>query len=83
MASPEEIRALRLLKAQLEPRWKLLQVAGEARGEARPYFRATWSQPHRASRLCFFSSSTRSVLSNRLKSVKADDSYPEKSTFRS
>lgn len=36
MASPEEIQALMLLKAQLEPRWKLLQVAGEAHGEARP-----------------------------------------------
>lgn len=35
MASPEEIQALMFLKAQLEPRWKLLQVAGEAhRGEA-------------------------------------------------
>lgn len=83
MASPEEIQALMLLKAQLEPRWKLLQVAGEAHGEARPYFRAPWSQPQRASQLCFFSSSTRSVLSNRLKSLKADDSYSEKSTLRS
>lgn len=32
MASPEEIQAFMLLKAQLEARWKLLQVAGEARG---------------------------------------------------
>ncbi|XP_029386940.1 polyamine deacetylase HDAC10 isoform X2 [Mus pahari] len=33
-ASPEEIQALMFLKAQLEARWKLLQVAGEAhRGE--------------------------------------------------
>lgn len=34
MASPEEIQALMFLKAQLEPQWKLLQVAGEEhRGE--------------------------------------------------
>lgn len=34
MASPEEIQALMFLKAQLEPRWKLLQLAGEThRGE--------------------------------------------------
>lgn len=32
MASLEEIRALRLLKAQLEPRWKLLQVAAPPPG---------------------------------------------------
>lgn len=33
-ASPEEIQALMFLKARLEARWKLLQVAGEAhRGE--------------------------------------------------
>lgn len=49
MASPEEIQALMFLKAQLAPRWKLLQVAGEARGEARPCFRAPGSQLHRAS----------------------------------
>ncbi|XP_057647373.1 polyamine deacetylase HDAC10 isoform X1 [Chionomys nivalis] len=36
MASPEEIRALRLLKAQLEPRWKLLQVAAPPPGPCSP-----------------------------------------------
>ncbi|XP_071465472.1 polyamine deacetylase HDAC10 isoform X4 [Marmota flaviventris] len=32
MASPEDIQALLHLRAQLEPRWKMLQVAGEALG---------------------------------------------------
>ncbi|XP_005335088.2 polyamine deacetylase HDAC10 isoform X1 [Ictidomys tridecemlineatus] len=32
MASPEDIQALLHLRAQLEPRWKMLQVAGEAPG---------------------------------------------------
>lgn len=82
MAAPEEIQALMFLKAQLEPRWKLLQVAGEAPGEAQPYFRAKKSQVHRASQLCFSSSSTRIVLSSRLKSVKVGNSCLEKSTFR-
>ncbi|XP_041528081.1 polyamine deacetylase HDAC10 isoform X3 [Microtus oregoni] len=36
MASPEEIRALRLLKTQLEPRWKLLQVAAPRPGPCSP-----------------------------------------------
>ncbi|XP_075816405.1 polyamine deacetylase HDAC10 isoform X3 [Microtus pennsylvanicus] len=36
MASPEEIRALRLLKAQLEPRWKLLQAAAPPPGSCSP-----------------------------------------------
>ncbi|XP_047405024.1 polyamine deacetylase HDAC10 isoform X2 [Sciurus carolinensis] len=32
MASPEDIQALLYLRAQLEPQWKMLQVAGEALG---------------------------------------------------
>nr|XP_048300842.1 polyamine deacetylase HDAC10 isoform X2 [Myodes glareolus] len=36
MASPEEIQALMLLKAQLEPRWKLLQVAAPPPGPCSP-----------------------------------------------
>nr|XP_020036972.1 histone deacetylase 10 [Castor canadensis] len=33
MASPEDSQSLKYLRAQLQPQWKLLQVAGEARGE--------------------------------------------------
>ncbi|CAO2601286.1 Polyamine deacetylase HDAC10 [Lemmus lemmus] len=36
MASPEEIQALMFLKAQLEPRWKLLQVAASPPGPCSP-----------------------------------------------
>ncbi|XP_012966616.1 polyamine deacetylase HDAC10 isoform X2 [Mesocricetus auratus] len=36
MASPEEIQALTCLKAQLEPRWKLLQVAAPPPGPCSP-----------------------------------------------
>ncbi|XP_051016142.1 polyamine deacetylase HDAC10 [Acomys russatus] len=36
MASPEESQALMFLKAQLEPRWKLLQVAGPPPGPCSP-----------------------------------------------
>ncbi|XP_051045560.1 polyamine deacetylase HDAC10 isoform X1 [Phodopus roborovskii] len=36
MASPEEIQALRFLKGQLEPRWKLLQVAALPPGQCSP-----------------------------------------------
>ncbi|OBS73050.1 hypothetical protein A6R68_12343 [Neotoma lepida] len=36
MASPEEIQALMFLKAQLAPRWKLLQVAAPSPGPCSP-----------------------------------------------
>ncbi|KAL1767314.1 histone deacetylase 10 [Sigmodon hispidus] len=36
MASPEEIQALMFLKAQLEPRWKLLHVAAPPTGPCSP-----------------------------------------------
>lgn len=36
MASPEDTRALVRLRGQLEPQWKMLQVAGETGSKVRP-----------------------------------------------
>lgn len=33
VASPEDMQALRHLRVQLEPQWKMLQVAGETGGQ--------------------------------------------------
>lgn len=33
MASPEDTQALMFLRGQLEPHWKMLQVAGETGGQ--------------------------------------------------
>ncbi|XP_069855879.1 polyamine deacetylase HDAC10 isoform X4 [Dipodomys merriami] len=45
MASPEDIQTLKCLRAQLEPRWKLLQVASEAQGEAGSCHRVPLGKP--------------------------------------
>lgn len=36
MASPEDTQALMRLRGQLEPQWKMLQVAGETGSQVRP-----------------------------------------------
>ncbi|XP_042553979.1 polyamine deacetylase HDAC10 [Dipodomys spectabilis] len=45
MASPEDIQTLKCLRAQLEPRWKLLQVASKAQGEAGSCHRVPLGKP--------------------------------------